>query len=261
VRHIRVAIGSEPRTEVAAQVLEYSIRKHAAAGATVEIHRLDGAGPAGRAALGGRTGFSLQRWTIPERFGFEGKSIYLDSDQLCLADLGELWDAERAHPGEGCLWCTRVRVWRGVRGVPFLRVPRRYWETSVMLVDCAKARGRLWGMAEIERVLAARPNAATYDAVMHVTYLRPPPQAISPWWNVMDGRRGGRVDFEDPRAKILHFTRVRTQPWFDPAHAARPLWERYLAEAIDAGAVDRATIARACAHADGMHPYWQRYAR
>jgi lipopolysaccharide biosynthesis glycosyltransferase len=40
------------------------------------------------------TEFGLYRYLIPQICHYQGKAIYLDSDIVCLADIGELWDAE-----------------------------------------------------------------------------------------------------------------------------------------------------------------------
>lgn len=260
---IRVCIGSEPRTEIARRVLESSIRRHAGPGVELELHRLWAADassvPRAPSALPAHTGFSLLRWTIPERFGFEGKAIYLDADQLCRADLAELWDSDRGAAGGACLFCTTFVHRQHSRVLPFVRRKVRVAETSVALIDCAAAKGRLRTPAAIESALAARPTAAEYDTIMHARYLRPPPVEISRWWNVMDRRGEGLEDFADPRAKILHFTRIATQPWRDPSHPARGLWEEALAAALADGDLTAGEIAAACA-AGLLHGYWSRYA-
>jgi len=260
---IRVCIGTEPRTEIPRKVLEFSIQKHLGRGRSLELHPLAGGDWRGTGPLRQYTGFSLLRWTIPERFGHAGRAIYLDADQLCLADLGELWDTEAAEDGT-CVWCTRYEH-RPRNGLfPFLRSRRVLPETSVMLVDCARALGRLRAFERIRADLTRRPTQETYDEVMHLTYLEPEPGELSPWWNVMDGRGGSARRFLDERARLLHFTRVRTQPWYRPDHPGRPVWERHLAEALDAGLVTREEIDEACARftlagdrPDGMHPYWR----
>ena len=49
------------------------------------------------------TEFSLYRFLIPELCGHVGKAIWLDSDMVCLADIGELFDTGLGRcrlPGE-----------------------------------------------------------------------------------------------------------------------------------------------------------------
>ena len=42
------------------------------------------------------------------RFGFAGKAIYLDSDQLFRADVTELWNADANSRDGCCVWCTTI---------------------------------------------------------------------------------------------------------------------------------------------------------
>ena len=129
-------------------------------------------------------------------------------------------------------------------------------------------RGRLLGPAEIERRIGTEPDCPAYKAVMHLDYLHPPAGELSDWWNVMDGRGRALERFRDPRAKLLHFTHVKTQPWYDPSHPARPVWEEYLIEALAADVVEPMEIEAACERfqpsghrPNGMHPYWRRHCR
>jgi lipopolysaccharide biosynthesis glycosyltransferase len=264
---IRVCIGTERRTMVPCRVLEYSILKHVAKGTKVEFHHLMGGdwqdyGPGEQ-----YTGFSFLRWTIPQKFHGRGKAIYLDSDQLCLADISELWNSDRTIPNpEACLWCTyydhKDRKFFGL-----LKTKKRLSETSVMLIDCAKAGGRLMTPEQIQEYIRDDVDKKKYREVMHATYLKPPPQEISRWWNLMDGRGHATEDFTSPQARLLHFTQVATQPWYDAEHPKRGVWESYFREALDSGYIGQADIKEACgrfsierARPDGMHPYWKRYA-
>ena len=262
---IRICIGTESRTEIPRKVLQFSIEEHAAAGTRFEFHPLSGGDWRGTGPLRQYTGFSLLRWTIAERFDYSGKAIYLDADQLCLTDISELWrvDACEDDP-EVCVWCTRYEHRPRRKLLPFLRERRILPESSVMLIDCAKAKGRLRAFAEIERSLSDSPTMSTYDDVMHLLYLTPPPAVLSPWWNVMDGRGGSATRFVDPRAKILHYTRVPSQPWFAPDHPGRARWEEHLGRSIEAGVIERDEIEAACARfsvsdgrPSGMHPFWK----
>lgn len=263
---IRVCIGTERRTTVARKVLEHSIRRNASADLEIEIHLLEGGD--WEASGPGRqyTGFSYLRWTIPERFGWSGKAIYMDADQLCLGDVGELWNADHTWPAaDACVWCTRYTRREPLPVLSFLKRHRDVPETSVMLIDCARARGRLLSPAEL--AAAADPDLERYKEIMSLSYLSPPPVEIPQWWNLMDGW-GRRMDsFGDPRAKLLHFTDVPKQPWYFPDHPKRDIWETYLQESIEQGLVSRSEIADACAcysvdvgRPDGMHPYWRKYA-
>lgn len=264
---VRIFIGTERRTTVACKVLQYSILANVTPGTSVEFELLEGGDWAASGPEQQYTGFSFLRWTIPERLGWSGKAIYMDADQLCLGDVVELWNADEWASRSGCVWCTMYPRKKPVPWLPFLkrRVPTA--ETSVMLIDCEKAKGRLLRLDEIEARMAQDEDLVQYREVMHLGYLDPPPVEIPQWWNLMDGV-GRRVDaFENPKAKLLHFTDVPKQPWYFPDHPKRHVWEKYLAAAIDAGAVAPSEIAAACdaytmeqGRPDGMHPYWRKYA-
>jgi lipopolysaccharide biosynthesis glycosyltransferase len=42
----------------------------------------------------GTTEFGLYRYLVPQICQHRGKAIYLDSDIVCLTDVGELWDGD-----------------------------------------------------------------------------------------------------------------------------------------------------------------------
>ena len=50
------------------------------------------------------TGFSLLRWDIPRRCNYEGFAIYLDSDQIVLADIYDLWMSDCQYPTNNILY-------------------------------------------------------------------------------------------------------------------------------------------------------------
>lgn len=265
---IRICIGTERRTTVARKVLEHSIRRNLRAEVEVEFELLEGGDWSGSGPEQQYTGFSFLRWTIPERFGWRGKAIYMDADQLCLGDAAELWDMDRTWPADGaCVWCTTYPRKKPIPWMPFLKRAEATPETSVMLIDCEKARGKLMPLDEIESCMVGDADLVKYREVMHLGYLDPPPVEIPQWWNLMDGV-GKRTDaFDDPRAKLLHFTDVPKQPWYFPDHPKRHLWQAYLESAIEDGVVARSEIADACdrytmaeGRPDGMHPYWRKFA-
>ena len=260
---LRVCIGTEPRTEIARKVLAFSIRKHLRSDRDVEILPLTGGDWSGTGPLRQFTGFSLLRWSVPERCAYRGRAIYLDADQLCLGDLAELWDATVDAPS--CVSCTWRDYRPRLRFFPLLRTRRRLPETSVMVLDCARARDELWSVERIERLLRDAPTAANYDRVMHASYLEPPPTPIDSRWNVMDAGGTPAASLLDPGARLLHFTRVSTQPWFDPDHPAAELWGTHLADALEAGALEHEELAAASARftlergrPDGLHPAWEK---
>lgn len=244
---IRVCIGTEPKTEIARKVLEWSIRRHTAAEVDLEFHSLTTSTDS--AALQGATGFSVQRWSIPERFAYQGRAIYLDADQLVFGDIRELWLADERHPDDrACAWCAR-------RGAT--------WLTSVMLIDCARARDSWPTLARIEELLAGPGKRRNYRHLMLGRYLKHPPAHLDAAWNHLDVYVPGKT-------RLLHYTDLYKQPWRDPRHPHSELWGEALESAIADGAVGRDEVERACERFEvspngkflaGLHPHWRRRAR
>ena len=76
-------------------------------------------------------------------------------------------------------------------------------------------------------------------------------QALDPRWNHYNTLR------DDSRN--VHFSHVREQPWKRPRHPLRPFWEGWLAEALEAGALNRGEIVKEVAKLH-LHPGFLRHA-
>ncbi len=171
---IRVCNGTEPKTEIPRKVLEFSIRKHAAKGRPIQFVPLSGGDWHGTGPLQQYTGFSLLRWTIPELLDFAGKAIYLDADQLCWTDIAKLWDV--ADERGACVWCTRYEYRPKHRLLPFGRTRRVLPESSVMLIDCHRAKNRLPTLEHIRRDL-------TEQACARFSTSGARPDGMHPYWH------------------------------------------------------------------------------
>lgn len=234
---IRVCIGTEPKTAIACKVLRHSIRANVPDSVALEFHELTSVGSS--EVPGGLTGFSMQRWTIAERFGFQGRAIYLDADQIVMADIRDLWNAPARQPDDGAsVWC----VYR-----------HRHPATSVMLIDCGRAAGQWPRLEALARYLGEGPAAerpVRYRKVMRARLLATPPCPIEPGWNHLDR-------FIPGETRLLHFTDLSRQPWHDPDHPLAFLWRDALTDALAAGAVSADELRHACAdyrrHAGGAH--------
>jgi hypothetical protein len=251
LENIRICIGTEPRTEIAKKVLQFSILKNVSKKYTVEFFDLNGKDWLNRGVLGEGTGFSTLRFSIPENFEYEGKAIYLDADMLVLGDISELWNMDKVYKqnSNNVVWCK--------------------YGNQLMLIDCKKARDKILTTGEIEKYLDGDKDRALYRRVMKLSYLEPRPQPIPVWWNVMD--KGcvftSLKDFDSRQAKLLHYTNVPNQPWYNPGHAKVAIWERWLADAVKDGIVTKQEIKDAVAKYDvsvprrpnGMHKYWLKY--
>lgn len=237
---IQICIGTEPKTEIARKVLEHSIRRRTRA--EVCFHPMSSSHRP--AALTGLTGFSLERWSIPERLGYRGKAIYLDADQLVLGDIRELWTTDERRPKPGAsAWCVPLRD---------------FWDTSVMLIDCAAAR--CWPtLGQLAERLADPPKRRfRYRRIMSGVELDPSPGTLEPFWNHHDA-------CQPEVTRLVHFTDRSRQPWFFPQHPLAEMWAAELRDALAAGAVTVEEVLAACdafamgptlAKA-GMHPHWR----
>jgi hypothetical protein len=129
--------------------------------------------------------FTLTRYKAPEAMNYEGKAIVTDPDIFALpgGNLGELFnfDLQGHH-------------------LAAYRRPNGEWETSLMVMDCAKLRH--WKLSEMLKKLAAKEithmdlNALKAGETM---------LALPEIWNSLDKIFDG--------AKILHTTKRLTQPW------------------------------------------------
>lgn len=132
---------------------------------------------------GWATPFTGLRWGIPHYCGFKGRAIYMDSDVIPKSDIGELWRQE----------------------IPRAVLAKRHsekWLPCVMLMDCEKLKHIL---PPIETI---RDTPGKYLHMMnriadHTT-------EFSGNWNCRDGY--GYEDMNDPEIKLIHYTRIPTQP-------------------------------------------------
>jgi len=138
---------------------------------------------------GWATPFSALRWGIPAACNFQGRAIYLDIDMLPLADIAELWD-------------------QPMNGAAMLSKPEAI---CVTVYDCERMQKIL---PDIDKIKHLR---GFYRQVRD--NVRKAPGAIKRYagdWNCLDMRRipgeGEYASVSDPEIKLLHFTRIPTQP-------------------------------------------------
>jgi hypothetical protein len=126
--------------------------------------------------------FTLARFLPPELMGYSGRALVIDPDILALADIGELLSLD-LH-GNAIAACRRDMG----------------WETSVMLLDCGKLAH--W---RIDGIIAALTELRL--DYLDLMWLRNEANvlALSGAWN--------SLDHIAPDTKMLHMTRIDTQPW------------------------------------------------
>lgn len=168
----------------------------------------------------GATEFSLYRFLIPEICNYQGKAIFLDSDIVCLTDIGELFDT----PMEGKSFLARKGGYRS----------SNHWALSVMLIDCEKARFDLEAtFDEIDQGL--------YDYTdfmgMSRNYLQHHPYPIGEL-----GRGWNMLDSYDQNTKLIHYTNLHMQPWKYPNHPHGEFWFTHFKEAVASGYITEQDI-------------------
>lgn len=130
------------------------------------------------------TPFSAFRWAIPSVCDYHGKAIYMDVDQVVMADIGELWD--QPIPEGKALLAKKAGVY------------------CVILWDCAAARNLLPDFETLRRTMGLYRQQAKGRHIHNATAL------FKGNWNCHDGERYKNLD--DPDIKLIHFTEVSTQP-------------------------------------------------
>ena len=184
--------------------LEHSIRKHCTSPLEINWMRAGDPGWEWKGAYpdGWHTMFTCFRFAIPELCAFKGRAIYLDVDQILMADITELWNTPLN--GHTCL------------------NPRRW---DVILYDCA-AFAKLPDWPSLATMQTSGWKINSYSRLI------PNVGAMSLHWDCKDGK-GLCAD-----TKLLHYTKMATQPWKPwperykyPAHpcpeAAEIFWNEY----------------------------------
>jgi hypothetical protein len=161
------------------------------------------------------TEFSLYRYLIPQLCGYNGRAIYIDSDTVCLADIGELFDT----PLDGADFLAKPDAYKG----------DELWGLSVMMIDCEKSRFDLEQIIdEIDHGLYSMMDFSQ----MAPGFLEHHPYKVGrldPTWNVFDRW--------DDQTKLIHYTNLETQPWKYSNHPYGELWFKYFEEALAEGIV------------------------
>jgi lipopolysaccharide biosynthesis glycosyltransferase len=227
--NIRVFIGSGEASLLERKVAMYSLKKHTQQNLDIYVFNgthnsieLNNQKPflaplSLRLKYQNITEFSLYRFLIPQICNYQGKAIWIDSDTLCLTDIGELFHTS-------------------LNDYDFLAKPAAYdhnasnlWGLSVMLIDCAKTRFDLETYYnEIEQGL----YTYTDFSCMGPAFLAHHPFKVGPLdpaWNVFD--------YYDDSTRLIHYTNLNTQPWKYPNHPYGELWFEYFEEARAAGYV------------------------
>lgn len=212
---IRIFIGSGIQQLVPALVLKHSILKHATMSVDVTImnewtHPMpkDGKNMP-------RTPFSFQRFMIPEKCGYKGHAIYMDSDMLVFGDVKEIWIAPST---------TNVLVMRNDD------VDKHKAKFSVFKVDCQAN----WNLNDY--IALMDKGLMSYEQLIFDLGGLPHDSGFNPDWNSLE-------EYTEWKTKLLHYTEFWNQPWsFNPNHPLEHLWYSELKEAVNDGSIKRELI-------------------
>lgn len=220
---IKIFIGSGEQSLLERKVLIYSIKKHTQRPLDLYVFNgthnsieKEGQPPQPiplslQLKYKNKTEFSLYRYLVPELCSFQGKAIYVDSDMICLRDIGELYDT----PLEGYDFLAKPQVYDG-NSEPL-------WATSVLLMDCERLRFDLEKIfEEIDQRLYTYYDFSRFakEFLFYHPYRIGP---LDPAWNSFDRM--------DSHTKLIHYTDLFTQPWKYSAHPYGRIWFSYFYEA------------------------------
>lgn len=192
---IRLFVGCSANGEdaEAQAMLEYTLRKHHPDN-DIEIHWMmlshDPASPwysnpakrEGWNTKGWATPFSAFRWAIPHTCAFIERAIYCDVDKIFMADIAELWNQKIPYD-KCCLVKDEIH-------------------SCVILWDCEKAERYL------PNIDMLRGSEGFYRNVRR--NIGHAAARFDGNWNCLDGE--SYATLTDPDIKIIHFTKVETQP-------------------------------------------------
>ena len=209
---VRIYVGSAKSELLAFRVLEHSIKRHT--NLDVNMRTIDNSlapVPSDMRYLP-YTNFSFGRFAIPKLAGYQGRAIYMDSDMIVFRDIEELWNT----PFNGAsILVEKINP-----------ATDREKLTAVMLMDCAALP---WDPDEIVAGLGVKYD---YNELMSMAPLLSAEMIqdhLPLGWNSLD-------HFDD-NTRLLHYTKVRTQPWVYTDHPLGYLWVNEVRMMLDSGAL------------------------
>ena len=211
---LRIFIGWDSRFPEPADVLQYSLKKHASI--PIDVHYLDLAELTKKHGFQrehdplASTEFTYTRFLVPYLCAYEGTAVFMDNDMLCLGDVKELDELDMSGSALRVVKhdyqpTNTVKMY----GCPQTSYPRKNW-SSLMMMDCSKLT--LW----TKEVVATQTGAYLHrfediadDAIGE----------IPKTWNTLD--------WMDSTTKLIHYT--NGGPWFEEYedHSHADVWFRY----------------------------------
>lgn len=221
VEPMLIFVGADNSQMLAANVLAFSIHKHASRPVrVVPMCNLPVPVPKDEKNRA-RTGFSFYRFVIPELAHYRARALYVDSDMLVFSDISELWDIPF---GEQKVLCTTQPVPDAWKNNPGFQPGRQF---SVMLLDCPRLP---WKINDI--IQGLDEGKYSYEDLMFKKFCMVKPEEIEdripPSWNHLE-------NYESGCTNLIHYTNIPTQPWTYDKNPYGPIWEEALKEALETG--------------------------
>ena len=220
---IRIFVGSAKSHSLLVAVLKHSLERHS--DRQIELVAMSDLDLANATPKDEKnwpaTPFSFQRFAIPELVDFQGRAIYMDSDQMVFTDIAKLFDRP--------MWGKSILM--RPKGGP--EKAKNKSRSSVMLMDCNKLD---WQVDNL--INEMDQNKFDYYRLVTLKFMGGKGR-FPRHWNSLD-------HYEPGKTALLHFTRRDTQPWIGTNHQWAHLWFNELFSAMDASEVSIADIQTAC---------------
>lgn len=220
---LRIFIGFDSKEAVAYHVLASSILRRA----SIPVALI----PLTRQSLGRTytrprgqteaTEFSLTRFLVPYLSGYQGHSVFMDCDMVCLVDILDVWLEVLANPGKAVYCCQHDYIPKALTkfdGHEQTKYPRKNWSSFIV-----------WDNAKCKALTPEYVNTATGLQLHRFQWTTDEQIGSLPleWNHLVD-------EYEpNPAAKVLHFT--NGGPWNVEGLSLGPeadLWRAELAEAL-----------------------------
>jgi lipopolysaccharide biosynthesis glycosyltransferase len=193
---LRIFIGWDSRFPEPADVLKYSLEKHASVELDIRFLQLSELNLDRIVDPLASTEFTYSRFLVPHLCDFEGTAVFMDNDMLCLGDIAELAALSMDdHALRVVQHDYQPANTTKMYGCPQTSYPRKNW-SSLMVMDCGKLK--LWSKDVVETATGA---------YLHRFQDIPDQQigTLPKTWNTLD--------WMDESTKLIHYT--NGGPWFD----------------------------------------------
>jgi hypothetical protein len=193
---LTIFIGFDSREAEAADVLEYSLRRHSSIPLDIRYLKLAELNFARPRDPLQSTEFTYTRFLVPHLRGYQGKAVFMDCDMLCLGDIRELDELDMTGLALRVVKHDhRPKAAVKMDGCVQTVYPRKNW-SSLMIMNCAELR--LW-----------TPEVVATQTGAYLHRFQDIPDAkigdIPDTWNTLD--------WMDDRTKLIHYT--EGGPWFE----------------------------------------------